>query len=76
MAVTDVLTAIIEDRPHRKGMASDGALQVLRPMAESSVLDSYVVSTLRLYYDEVNSVRIAARAVASKEYQEFGQQTG
>lgn len=76
MAVADVLTAVTEDRPHRKGMPSDGALQVLRQMAESSVLDSYVVSTLRLYYDEVNSVRIAARAAASKEYQEFGQQTG
>jgi len=74
MAIADVFTAITEDRPYRKKMTSDEALQVLREMAENSTLDSNLVSTLRLHYDEVNSLRIAAQAAASKECQEFWQE--
>jgi len=74
MAVADVSTAITEDRPYRKGMASNEALQVLGQMAGDSVLDSNAVSSLRLHYDEINSIRIVAQAAVSKEYQEFGQQ--
>ncbi len=76
MAVADVFTAITEDRPYRKGMTSDEALQVLQKMAESSALDTSVVSVLGLHYDEVNSIRIAAQQASSKEYQEFGQHLG
>jgi HD-GYP domain-containing protein (c-di-GMP phosphodiesterase class II) len=71
MAVADVFTAITEGRPYRKGMSSDKASQVLQQMAQDSALDSNVESTLRIHYDEVNSIRIAAQAAASKEYQEF-----
>lgn len=76
MAVADVFTAITEGRPYRKGMSNDKALQVLQQMAQVSALDSDVVSTLRIHYDEVNSIRIAAQAAASKEYQEFGRRQG
>lgn len=76
MAVADVFTAITEDRPYRKGMTSDEALQVLQKMAESSALDPSVVSVLGLHYDEVNSIRIAAQQTSSEEYQEFGQHLG
>jgi HD-GYP domain-containing protein (c-di-GMP phosphodiesterase class II) len=71
MAVADVFTAITEDRPYRKGMSKEKALQVLQQMAQDSALDSNVVSALRIHYDEVNSIRIIAQAEASKEYQEF-----
>ena len=71
MAVADVFTAITEDRPYRKEMPSERALQVLQQMADSSALDSNIVSLLRVHFDEINSSRIAAQAGASKEYQEF-----
>ena len=71
MAVADVFTAITEDRPYRKEMPSERALQVLQQMADNSVLDSNIVSLLRVHFDEINSTRIAAQAEASKEYQEF-----
>lgn len=74
MAVSDVFTAITEDRPYRKGMTSDKVLRVLEQMVDNSSLDSNIVSTLRLHFDEVNSIRIVAQAAAFKEYQEFGQQ--
>ena len=72
MAVADVFTAITENRPYRKGMSSDKASQILQQMAQDLALDSNIVSTLSLHYDEVNSVRIAAQTAAFKEYQEFG----
>jgi hypothetical protein len=43
-------------------------------MAETHKLDSAIVSTLRLHYREINSVRLAAQAVASEEYEEYSRQ--
>ncbi len=71
MAVADVFTAITEDRPYRKGMTSDRALQVLQQMADNSALDSSIISLLRLHFDEVNSFRRAAQAASGEEYQQF-----
>ncbi len=76
MAVADVFTAITEDRPYRKGMSKDKASQVLQQMAQNSALDSNIVSTLIIHYDEVDSIRFAAQAAAFKEYQEFKRQSG
>jgi len=70
MAVADVFTAITEDRPYRKGMPSERALKVLQQMADDSALDLYLVAVLRSHYEEVNSARMSAQAVASKEYGE------
>lgn len=74
MAVADVFTAITENRPYRKGMASDRALQILRQMVEDSKLDLNVVSILSRHFDEVNSIRRAAQETASKEYKQFWQE--
>jgi HD-GYP domain-containing protein (c-di-GMP phosphodiesterase class II) len=76
MAVADVFTAITEDRPYRKGMTSDRALQVLRQMAENSALDSRVVSLLGLHFDEINSLRVAAQEASVEEYQKSLQPLG
>jgi len=71
MAVADVFTAITEDRPYRKGMTSDRALQVLQQMAANSALDSGIVSLLTLHYNEIDSMRIDAQTAAMEEYQQF-----
>lgn len=76
MAVADVFTAITEDRPYRKGMTSDRALQILRQMAENSALDSHVVSLIGLHFDEINSLRVAAQEASVEEYQKFLQPLG
>lgn len=76
MAVADVFTAITEDRPYRKGMTSDRALQILRQMAENSALDSHVVSLLGLHFDEINSLRVAAQEASVEEYQKSLQPPG
>ncbi|MCM8763776.1 MAG: HD domain-containing protein [Candidatus Omnitrophica bacterium] len=74
MAVADVFTAISEERPYRKGMSSDKALQVLQQMAQDSALDAHVVSTLAIHFNQANSIRITVQASASKEYHEFRKQ--
>lgn len=74
MAVADVFTAIAEDRPYRKGMAIDRALEVLEQMAKDGVLDSKIISTLRLHYSEIELIRTATQAYASRKYQEFMQE--
>jgi HD-GYP domain-containing protein (c-di-GMP phosphodiesterase class II) len=71
MSVADVFTAITEDRPYRKGMGKEEALQVLRQMVETSRLDSGIVSTLAQHYQEINSVQVAAQSQASHEYEEY-----
>ncbi|MBT8763650.1 HD domain-containing protein [Desulfohalobiaceae bacterium Ax17] len=71
MAVADVFTAITEDRPYRKGMSIDRALQILDQMANSSILDPYIVSLLKAHCDEVNDLRKTAQIKAIEEYQRF-----
>jgi HD-GYP domain-containing protein (c-di-GMP phosphodiesterase class II) len=68
MAVADVFVALTEDRPYRKGMNQKEALGVLEKMADNSVLDSEIVSLLRLHFRELNSVRIAAQETEINEY--------
>jgi HD-GYP domain-containing protein (c-di-GMP phosphodiesterase class II) len=70
MAVADTFTAITEDRPYRRGMTSDAALQVLQQMADNSALDPSIVSLLKLHFDEVDSARASAQAAAVKEYEQ------
>ncbi|MEW6410820.1 MAG: HD domain-containing phosphohydrolase [Nitrospirota bacterium] len=70
MAVADVFTAITEDRPYRKGMALDRALQVVQQMAEHGSLDSYVVSILKTHSNEIDAARVSAQSAAVEEYRE------
>ncbi len=69
MAVADVFTAVTEDRPYRKEMSGDKALQILQQMAAASALDAGIVSLLQRNFDEVNSLRAAAQAASVEEYQ-------
>ncbi len=71
ISVADVFTALAEDRPYRKGMERDQALEVLQEMADTAVLDGTVVSQLRRNFDEINDARIAAQKVAKQEYNEM-----
>ncbi len=71
LAVADVFTAITEDRPYRKGMAKEQALQLLQGMADASALEPSLVSLMRVHFDEINAVRIAAQAVSEQEYRDL-----
>ncbi|MCL4386625.1 MAG: HD domain-containing protein [Actinobacteria bacterium] len=73
MAVSDIFTAITEDRPYRKGMNKIESLKVLESMARNKKIDWNVVEILKLNYDEINSARMVAQKESLKEYKEFKQ---
>ncbi len=76
ISVADVFTALTEDRPYRKGMAKDEALEVLQEMVDISVLDAGIVSLLRQNFDEVNAALATAQKVAAQEYDEMVKSLG
>lgn len=56
MAVADVFTALIEDRPYRKGMTREGAIGVLTEEAKNCRLDQDIVALLSHNIDSVESL--------------------
>jgi HD-GYP domain-containing protein (c-di-GMP phosphodiesterase class II) len=60
----------MEDRPYRKGMPSESALELLDEMTKSA-LDPHVVSILIENLEEVNAIRVAAQTLAEKRYHSF-----
>ncbi len=71
LAVADIFTALSEDRPYRKGIASNQALKMLQEMAGEMKLDAEVITTLKRHFDEINAARIAAQNVSIKEYRKL-----
>jgi HD-GYP domain-containing protein (c-di-GMP phosphodiesterase class II) len=71
MAVSDVFTAITEDRPYRPGMSKEDALGVLFAMADEEELDKGVVAVLAERFDDINVMRAQAQQGAAHAYQIF-----
>lgn len=71
MAVSDVFTAVSEDRPYREGMDIEKALSTIASMAKNRSLDPYVVSLLERNVQFVDDARKSAQIDARKEYENF-----
>ncbi len=69
MAVSDVFTAITENRPYRPGMTRINAIRVLDRMARDSALSKEIVAVLKANYDEINTARMHAQTSASTDYE-------
>ena len=68
MAVSDIFTAIAEERPYRKGMKEGAVIKILEDMAESNKLCPYVVSVLKGNLALLDSKRIEAQKIANIKY--------
>jgi len=68
LAVTDVFTAIMEDRPYRSGMTEDKAIKLLQNMADGQALDPDIVDLLVYNFNDLNASRIEAQSEPSMEY--------
>ncbi len=68
MAVSDVFTAITEDRPYRAGMDRSSAQSVLYGMVSQSALDPDIVDILMKNFAELNAVRVEAQTASVFEY--------
>lgn len=71
VAVADIFTALSEDRPYRKGLAAEKALQILIKHAEKGAIDRDVVAVLAENINQVNDLRDKAQNEAGLEYQNF-----
>jgi HD-GYP domain-containing protein (c-di-GMP phosphodiesterase class II) len=71
MAVADVMTALMEDRPYSLGMEREKATKILRAMVENGGLDENIVGLVDENFLHINNVRKKAQSVAQKEYEDF-----
>ncbi len=71
MAIADVLTAITENRPYRRGMEDEQAMRVVEKMGLKAKLDPEIIALVRENYDEINAVRRKAQQQAAEEYRKF-----
>ncbi len=70
MAVADIMTALAEDRPYRKGLENKEILKILDGLVAKNHLDGSIVEVLRKNFDEIVSVTKAKQAVALNIFQD------
>jgi HD-GYP domain-containing protein (c-di-GMP phosphodiesterase class II) len=71
MAVADVFTAVMEDRPYRKGMGREAAIRELREMVSRGELDGTLVDLLIGHFDAIDLHRAKSQAKAVEKYEKF-----
>ncbi len=71
VAVSDIFTALKEDRPYRTGMDSERVLGILDVMADDGALDHDVVEIVHKYHDQLDLMRIKAQDDARRAFKEF-----
>ena len=68
MAVADIFTALMEDRPYKKGLSFKEALKIIDKMVSTNKLDKKVVEVLKNNLKKVNYERQKAQKEARKMY--------
>jgi HD-GYP domain-containing protein (c-di-GMP phosphodiesterase class II) len=68
MAVADVLTAISEDRPYRKGMDEETALFLIEDLGSKNALDREIIKIAKANFNYLNEVRHDVQNRAKNEY--------
>lgn len=76
VAVADVFTAVMENRPYRKGMTAAAALALLQNLAAEKALDRELVELVTQHFTALEQVREAAQEQATVEYQQFLEKIG
>jgi HD-GYP domain-containing protein (c-di-GMP phosphodiesterase class II) len=71
MSVSDIMTAITEDRPYRLGMDSKKALEILNALVKNGGIDKGIVEVVEDNFYQINEVRIEAQEAALHEYKAF-----
>ncbi|NPV87782.1 MAG: HD domain-containing protein [Anaerolineae bacterium] len=68
MAVADVFTALMEDRPYRPGMERDETLKMMRIMTKNGELDGQIMELLEENVEEIDQRRIEVQRNAWQFY--------
>ena len=75
VAVADVFTAIMENRPYRAGMQKVDGLRVMNDLAKTGKLDEKLVKLLNSRFDEIMTVISTAESSAALAYEQFAQRS-
>lgn len=77
MAVADIFSAITEERPYRKGMTKEQAMNVLRENVEYGAICGETVQLLFDHYKEVDTIRdYMSREEGQRYFQSFAEEEG
>ncbi|MDR3562126.1 MAG: HD domain-containing protein [Negativicutes bacterium] len=68
IAVSDILTALLEDRPYRKGFSPDKALKMIAGMGRKGLLDGDLVNVLKLNFVEIKEILLNVSAETLGDY--------
>jgi response regulator RpfG family c-di-GMP phosphodiesterase len=71
IAVSDVYTALAEDRPYRSGMPKAEIETVLKNMVRTQKLDGTLVNILLTHYDEIDILRRCAQEEHLESLKDF-----
>jgi HD-GYP domain-containing protein (c-di-GMP phosphodiesterase class II) len=70
IAAADVLTALAEDRPYRKGMNRKETLSILCDMIKEGHLDPFVVEVIKKNYEDIAEPTFLKQQAAIEQYHE------
>lgn len=76
LAVSDVFTAVCEDRPYRQGMSLAEAVTILSDMARAKTLDAAVVETLVHRRADLDALRRDTQSQALRDFERFAKGDG
>jgi len=68
MAVADIFTALMEDRPYKKGVSLLKAVRILDSLADANKLDKRIVKVLKANLKSIETGRRTAQERARKVY--------
>ena len=71
LTVSDIFTALTEDRPYRSGLSQEKVLKIMHEMIDSGALDNRVVQILVQNYEEINNHRHNSQVYAIGNYRRF-----
>jgi HD-GYP domain-containing protein (c-di-GMP phosphodiesterase class II) len=69
MMVADIFTALVEDRPYRKGMSRNEVIQILSKLKDKSLLDAKIVNLLFENYDDIFAYMSEKQSLAREFYE-------
>lgn len=71
VAIADIFTALMEDRPYRTGMSGESALGIIGAMAKEGKADAEIAGLLRSDFTDIDGIRRESQDAAREEYRIF-----
>lgn len=75
LAVSDIFTALTEDRPYRKGFEKEMVIKILSDIAKKDQINKTIVELLINNYDKYNKLRDKSQEETMADYKVFKNNT-